>query len=68
MKEKQIKKPTEIAQDIVNLTRSLDSQQELKEAWKTIQLALSYLSSKDSMYSYEREIQEIEDAKKEEGN
>ena len=66
MKEKQIKKPTEIAQDIVNLTRSLDSQQELKEAWKTIQLALSYLSSKDSMYSYEREIKEIEDAKKEE--
>ena len=52
----------EIARDIVKLTRSLDSQQELKEAWKTIQLALSYLSSKDSMYSYEREIQEIEDA------
>ena len=51
----------EIARDIVKLTRSLDSQQELKEAWKTIQLALSYLSSKDSMYSYEREIQEIED-------
>jgi len=59
---KQIRKPKEIAQDIVNLTRSLDSQQELKEAWKTIQLALSYLSSKDSMYSYEREIQEMEDA------
>ena len=52
----------EIARDIVKLTRSLESQQELKEAWKTIQLALSYLSSKDSMYSYEREIQEIEDA------
>jgi len=52
----------EIARDIVKLTRSLESQQELKEAWRTIQLALSYLSSKDSMYSYEREIQEIEDA------
>ena len=51
----------EIARDIVKLTRSLESQQELKEAWRTIQLALSYLSSKDSMYSYEREIQEIED-------
>ena len=62
MKQKQIKKPKEIAEDIVNLTRSLDSQQELKEAWKTIQLALRYLSSKDSMYSYEREIQEMEDA------
>jgi len=43
MKQKQIKKPKEIAQDIVNLTRSLDSQQELKKAWKTISLALSYL-------------------------
>lgn len=62
MKQKQIKKPKEIAEDIVNLTRSLDSQQELKKAWKIIQLALSYLSSKDSMYSYEKEIQEMEDA------
>tara|TARA_R100000700_G_scaffold17252_1_gene23825 strand:- start:964 stop:1155 length:192 start_codon:yes stop_codon:yes gene_type:complete len=62
MKQKQIKKPKEIAQDIVNLTRSLDSQQELKKAWKTISLALSYLSSKDSMYSYEKEIQEMQDA------
>jgi len=62
MKQKEIKKPKEIAQDIVNLTRSLDSQQELKKAWKTISLALSYLSSKDSMYSYEKEIQEMQDA------
>jgi len=68
MKQKNIKNPEQIAQDIVELTKSLDSQQELKEAWKIIQLALSYLSSKDSMYSYEREIQEMEDAKKEEGN
>ena len=62
MKQKEIKKPKEIAQDIVNLTRSLDSQQELKKAWKTISLALSYLSSKDSMYSYEKEIQKMQDA------
>ena len=62
------KRPEEIAEDIVEFTKSTDSQQELKAAWKIIQLALSYLSSKDSMYSYEREIQEMEDAKKEEGN
>ena len=67
MKQKNIKKPEQIAQDIVELTRSLDSQQEIKEAWKIIKLALSYLSSKDSMYSYDREIQEMEDANKEEG-
>ena len=59
-------KAHKIAQDIVELTRSLESQQELKEAWKTLQLAMSYLSSKDSMYSYEKEIKETIDAQKEE--
>ena len=47
-----------IAKDIVALTERLDSQEELKESWRTINLALNYLSSKDSMFTYEKEVKE----------
>ena len=47
-----------IAKDIVALTERLDSQEELKDSWRTINLALNYLSSKDSMFTYEKEVKE----------
>ena len=47
-----------IAKDIVALTERLDSQEKLKESWRVINLALNYLSSKDSMFTYEKEVKE----------
>jgi hypothetical protein len=64
------KKPEEIAEDIVEFTKSTDSQQELKEGWRVINNAVRYLSSKDDYFTNERvvrtEIKEMRDAKKEE--
>ena len=70
MKEKQINKPEKIAEDIVNFTKSTDSQQELKDGWRVINNAVRYLSSKDDYFTNEKvvrkEIKEMKDAKKEE--
>ena len=41
-----MKKAEEIAEEIVILTNSTDSQQELKDAWSVINKAMRYLSSK----------------------
>ena len=45
-----------IVRDIIDLTDSLNSQEELKTAWREIRLALDYLSAKDSMFSSREEI------------
>ena len=45
-----------IVRDIIELTDSLNSQEELKKAWREIRLALDYLSAKDSMFSSREEI------------
>ena len=45
-----------IVRDIIALTDSLNSQEELKKAWREIRLALDYLSAKDSMFSSREEI------------
>ena len=58
MKQKNIKKPEEIAEDIVNFTKSTDGQQELKEGWRVINRAIQYLSSKDDYLTYEIEVKE----------
>ena len=72
MKQKNIKHPEQKAQDIVELTKSLDGQQELKETWRVINMAMQYLSSKDDYLTNEKnvleKVKEMEDAKKEEGN
>ena len=72
MKQKNIKNPEQIAQDIVELTKSLDSQQELKGTWRVINMAMQYLSSKDDYLTNEKnvleKVKEMKDAKKEEGN
>ena len=64
------KRPEEIADDIVNFTKSTDSQQELKDGWRVINNAVRFLSSKDDYFTNERvvrtEIKEMRDAKKEE--
>ena len=43
----------DIATAIVNLTMRLDNQKELKMAWRVINQALSYLSSKDDFFTNE---------------
>ena len=45
-----------IVRDIIALTDSLNSQEELKKAWREIRLALDYLSAKDSMFRSREEI------------
>ena len=45
-----------IVRDIIDLTDSLNSQEELKKAWREIRLALDYLSAKDSMFRSREEI------------
>jgi len=65
-----MKRPEEIAEDIVEFTKSTDSQQELKDGWRVINNAVRYLSSKDDYFTNERvvrtEIEEMKDATKEE--
>ena len=46
-----------IADDIVNLTDSLDNTHDLDDAWHRISNALRYLSAKDTMYKTKKEIQ-----------
>ena len=45
-----------IVRDIIDLTDSLNSKEELKKAWNEIRLALDYLSAKDSMFRSREEI------------
>ena len=49
---------TDIVRDIIVLTDTLNSKEELKRAWREIRLALDYLSSKDSMFRSREELQE----------
>tara|TARA_Y100001938_G_C8042386_1_gene406863 strand:- start:882 stop:1079 length:198 start_codon:yes stop_codon:yes gene_type:complete len=53
-----------IADDIVNLTDSLDNTHDLDDAWHRITKALRYLSAKDTMYKTKKDIK---DAEKEKG-
>ena len=48
---------TDIVRDIIVLTDSLNSKEELKRAWNEIRLALDYLSAKDSMFRSREELQ-----------
>jgi len=49
----------EIAEAIVNLTIALEDHEELKEAWRVIYKAVSYLSSKDDYFSREKETLDL---------
>ena len=46
----------DIATAIVNLTMRLDNQKELKMAWRVINQALGYLSSKDDFFTNEQAV------------
>ena len=46
-----------IVKDIEDLTDRLNTTEELNEAWSKITKALGYLSAKDSMFKYKKEIQ-----------
>ena len=67
-----MRRAEDIAEDIVEFTKSTDNQQELKDGWRVINNAVRYLSSKDDYFTNERvvrtEIEEIKDATKEERN
>ena len=45
----------DIATEIVNLTMRLDNQKDLKEAWRVLTKAVSYLSAKDDFFTREQE-------------
>jgi len=53
---------TDIVRDIIVLTDSLNSKEELKKAWREIRLALEYLSAKDSMFRTREELRNKLDA------
>ena len=65
MKQERDKRGEKIAEDIIELTDSLDNAHDLDDAWKRISQALTILSAKDTMYKTRKDI---ENAKKEEGN
>ena len=44
-----------IVKDIEDLTDSLNTSEELHEAWSRITNALGYLSAKDSMFKYKKQ-------------
>jgi len=47
-----------IVRDIIALTDTLHTTEELGEAWSRIYKAVNYLSAKDSMLKYRRELKE----------
>ena len=63
-----MRRAEDIAEDIVEFTKSTDNQQELKDGWRVINNAVRYLSSKDDYFTNERvvrtEIEEMKDDKR----
>ena len=50
-----------IVKDIEDLTDSLNTSEELHDAWSKITGALGYLSAKDSMFKYKKNKEEKND-------
>ena len=48
-----------IVSQIIDLTDSLESSEQLDEAWSKIGKALSYLSAKDTMFKTRKELTEV---------
>tara|TARA_R100000963_G_C4632801_1_gene97486 strand:+ start:879 stop:1079 length:201 start_codon:yes stop_codon:yes gene_type:complete len=63
-----MRRAEDIAEDIVEFTKSTDNQEELKEGWRVINNAVRYLSSKDDYFTNERvvrtDIEEMKDDKR----
>ena len=58
MSEKRATSVETIVRDIIDLTDTLHTTEELGEAWSRIYKAVNYLSAKDSMLKYRRELKE----------
>ena len=50
------KKLDKIIEDIIDLTDSLEGD-DLHEAWTKVSQVLGYLSAKDSMYKYKKDLE-----------
>ena len=48
-----------IAREMIELAKSIDDADEMKETWRVLSRAYSYLSQKDSMMESEKELQEL---------
>ena len=48
----------DIVRAIIALTAALNTTEELAEAWSSIYKAVNYLSAKDSMFKYRRDLKE----------
>ena len=56
MSEKRATSVETIVRDIIDLTDTLHTTEELGEAWSRIYKAVNYLSAKDSMFKHRREL------------
>ena len=52
-------KAKEIAREMMELAKSIDDADEMKETWRVLNRAYSYVSQKDSMMDSERELNEM---------
>jgi|TARA_R100000234_G_scaffold110564_1_gene83012 hypothetical protein len=48
-----------IAREMIELAKSIDDADEMKETWRVLAMAYSYLSQKDSMMNSEQQLQEL---------
>ena len=58
MSEKRATSIETIVRDIIAFTDSTEDSEALDDAWSRVTKALGYLSAKDSMFKYRREIKE----------
>ena len=48
-----------IAREMIELAKSIDDADEMKETWRVLSRAYSYVSQKDSMMESEHQLQEL---------
>ena len=48
-----------IAREMIELAKSIDDADEMKETWRVLSRAYSYVSQKDSMMESEHELQKL---------
>ena len=58
MSEKRATSVETIVRDIIAFTDSTEDSEALNDAWSRVTKALGYLSAKDSMFKYRRELKE----------
>ena len=58
LREKSATSIETIVRDIIAFTDSTEDSEALNDAWSRVTKALGYLSAKDSMFKYRRELKE----------